>query len=180
MAARERVGRVAAASLGLALLLGVVGKLLEHAAGWAFVGGLLVAFGEAALVGGLADWFAVRALFAHPFGIPFPHTAIIPRNRRRLTREIRNLVVNEWLPHDVLARKVEAFDFVGQAILPAVPTMRPHLRDLLRTSLRELLTRVEPAEAARWVAGGVGEGVKAQQVAPWIGELVRRAREQNW
>src|SRR3954469_12948580 len=123
MASRERVGRVAVASLGLALALVVAGKLVELVGGWAFVGGLVAAFGEAALVGGLADWFAVRALFAHPFGIPFPHSAIIPRNRRRLTREIRNLVVNEWLPRDVLARKVEAFDFVSQAILPAVPTM---------------------------------------------------------
>src|SRR3954447_25690741 len=151
MAARERVGRVAAASLGLALLLGVVGKLLEHAAGWAFVGGLLVAFGEAALVGGFADWFAVRALFAHPFGIPFPHTAIIPRNRKRLTAEIRKLVVNEWLPRQALLQKVEAFDFAGQAILPAVPTMRPHLRDLLRNSVREMLGKVEPRKLAEWV-----------------------------
>src|SRR4051812_11870563 len=125
MAARERIGRVAVASLGLALLLALGGKLAEYVGGWPFVGGLIAAFGEAALVGGLADWFAVRALFAHPFGVPFPHTAIIPRNRKRLTAEIRKLVVNEWLPHDVLARKVTEFDFVTQAILPAVPTMRP-------------------------------------------------------
>jgi uncharacterized membrane-anchored protein YjiN (DUF445 family) len=180
MAARERIGRVAVASLGLALLLVAAGKLLEHAAGWAFVGGLLTAFGEAALVGGLADWFAVRALFAHPFGIPFPHTAIIPRNRRRLTAEIRNLVVNEWLPRDILARKVEAFDFVGQALLPALPTMRPHLRDLLRAALHELLTRVEPRQAAEWVAGGVREGIQGRQVAPWLAELVRQARAKDW
>jgi len=180
MAARERIGRVAVASLALALALVVAGKLLQHAAGWDFVGGLVATFGEAALVGGLADWFAVRALFAHPFGIPFPHTAIIPRNRRRLTREIRNLVVNEWLPRDVLVRKVAEFDFVGEAILPAIPTMRPHLRDLLRTALSELLTRFEPRQVAEWVAGGVGDGVRVRQVAPWVAELVRRAREGNW
>src|SRR5215204_5729903 len=98
MAQRERIGQIAAASLVLALLVAAAGKTLEYAGGQVFVGGLIAAFGEAALVGGLADWFAVRALFAHPFGIPFPHTALIPRNRRRLTAEIRNLVVNEWLP----------------------------------------------------------------------------------
>lgn len=178
MAARERVGRVAVASLGVALALVVVGKLVEHLAGWPFVGGLVAAFGEAALVGGLADWFAVRALFAHPFGIPFPHTAIIPRNRRRLTAEVRNLVVNEWLPRDVLVKKTEAFDFVGGAILPALPTLRPHLRDLLRAALRELLTKVEPGRVAGWVTGGVG--VNAGEVAPWLAELLRRAREQDW
>lgn len=176
MAARERIGRIAVASLGLALLLIVGGKLIEYLFEWGFVGGLVAAFGEAALIGGLADWFAVRALFAHPFGIPFPHTAIIPRNRRRLTHEIRNLVVNEWLPRDVLARKVEAFDFVGQAILPAVGTVRPHLRDLLRTALRELLSRVEPRQIADWV---VGDG-QVRQMGPWMAEVVRRARERNW
>ena len=42
------------------------------------------AFAEAAMVGGLADWFAVTALFRHPLGLPIPHTAIIPRNKDRI------------------------------------------------------------------------------------------------
>jgi uncharacterized membrane-anchored protein YjiN (DUF445 family) len=48
--------------------------------GWGFV----KAFAEAAMVGGLADWFAVTALFRHPLGLPIPHTAIIPRNKDRI------------------------------------------------------------------------------------------------
>ena len=107
MAGPERVGRVAVASLLLALALVVAGKALERPDLLPFWGGLLAAFGEAALVGGLADWFAVRALFAHPFGIPFPHTALIPRNRRRLIGEIRNLVLQQWLPRSVLIDKVK-------------------------------------------------------------------------
>jgi uncharacterized membrane-anchored protein YjiN (DUF445 family) len=180
MAPRERIGRIAVASLGLALALVFAGKAIEFTHVAPFLGGLVAAFGEAALVGGLADWFAVRALFAHPFGIPFPHTAIIPRNRKRLTAEIRKLVVNEWLPREVLVQKVEAFDFVGQAILPAVPTMRPHLRDLLRNAVREMLGKVEPRKLAEWVAGGVSDGVGPTDVAPWVAELVRHAREKNW
>ena len=46
--------------------------------------GFVQAFAEAAMVGGLADWFAVTALFRHPFGIPIPHTAIIPKNKDRI------------------------------------------------------------------------------------------------
>jgi hypothetical protein len=46
--------------------------------------GFLRAFAEAAMVGGLADWFAVTALFRHPLGLPIPHTAIIPENKDRL------------------------------------------------------------------------------------------------
>ena len=46
--------------------------------------GFVQAFAEAAMVGGLADWFAVTALFRHPLGLPIPHTAIIPRNKDRI------------------------------------------------------------------------------------------------
>ncbi len=46
--------------------------------------GFVAAFAEAAMVGGLADWFAVTALFRHPLGIPIPHTAIVPRNKDRI------------------------------------------------------------------------------------------------
>ena len=46
--------------------------------------GYLNAFAEAAMVGGLADWFAVTALFRHPLGLPIPHTAIIPQNKDRI------------------------------------------------------------------------------------------------
>src|SRR5262245_52116007 len=98
MSAWKRVDRWAKASLLAGLALAVAGLLLRNGGAWPFVGGLLLAFGEAALVGGLAYWFAVRALFAHPFGIPFPHSALIPRNRRRIVAEIRSLVEHEWLP----------------------------------------------------------------------------------
>ncbi|WP_368855491.1 DUF445 family protein, partial [Klebsiella pneumoniae] len=46
--------------------------------------GYVRAFAEAAMVGGLADWFAVTALFRHPLHLPIPHTAIIPRNKDRI------------------------------------------------------------------------------------------------
>jgi uncharacterized membrane-anchored protein YjiN (DUF445 family) len=180
MESRERIGRIALASLGLALGLVVVGKACELGGVAPFLGGLIAAFGEAALVGGLADWFAVRALFAHPFGIPFPHTAIIPNNRKRLTAEIRKLVVNEWLPRDVLVQKIEDFDFVGRAIVPAIPTMRPHLRELLRNALREMLQQAQPRAVAEWIGGKLGDRVQATDLAPWVAELVRQARENDW
>src|SRR5262245_46613360 len=97
MATERSVGLWAKLSLVVALGLAILGFWLKGELA-PFFGGLLLAFGEAALVGGLADWFAVRALFTHPFGIPFPHSALIPRNRRRIEAELRNLVENEWLP----------------------------------------------------------------------------------
>src|SRR5271165_4898104 len=95
-------------ALVAALALAVFGKVLVQTGIAPFWGGLFLAFGEAALVGGLADWFAVRALFVHPFGIPFPHTALIPRNRQRIVQEIRQLVQNEWLPPSLLQSKIAA------------------------------------------------------------------------
>jgi uncharacterized membrane-anchored protein YjiN (DUF445 family) len=65
---------------GMAALFIAATHLEESHAAWGFVR----AFAEAAMVGGIADWFAVTALFRHPLGIPIPHTAIIPRNKDRI------------------------------------------------------------------------------------------------
>ncbi|MBW0006701.1 MAG: DUF445 family protein, partial [Sphingomonas sp.] len=54
--------------------------------------GYVKAFAEAAMVGGLADWFAVTALFRHPLGLPIPHTAIIPRNKDRIGEALANFL----------------------------------------------------------------------------------------
>lgn len=76
--------------------------------------GYLRAFAEAAMVGGFADWFAVAALFRHPFGIPIPHTAIIPRNKNRIGQSLGGFVANNFLSPDVLMPKVKAQDLAGR------------------------------------------------------------------
>ena len=60
------------------------------------------AFAEAALVGALADWFAVTALFRHPLGVPIPHTAIIPRNKSRIGRSLGLFVQRNFLTEKAL------------------------------------------------------------------------------
>ncbi|MEK4912102.1 DUF445 domain-containing protein [Bacillus sp. FSL E2-8887] len=62
---------------------------------------------EAGLVGGLADWFAVTALFRHPLGIPIPHTALLPKNRKRVTKGLVSTLENEWLTKDSITSKVK-------------------------------------------------------------------------
>ncbi len=82
----------------LSLLLGVLALFI-----WATIKGgqepfpWLQAFSAAAMVGGLADWFAVAAIFRHPLGLPFPHTAILPRNRERLARRLSEFVRDHFL-----------------------------------------------------------------------------------
>src|SRR5215213_8131990 len=69
--------------------------------------GLVRATAEAAMVGGIADWFAVTALFRHPLGIPIPHTAIIPARKDRIGRSLGNFVQNNFLARDIIAARLE-------------------------------------------------------------------------
>ena len=73
--------------------------------------GYLRAFTEAAMVGALADWFAVTALFRHPLGIPIPHTAIIPKGKDQLGDALARFVRQNFLTPEVLRPRIEQVDF---------------------------------------------------------------------
>jgi uncharacterized membrane-anchored protein YjiN (DUF445 family) len=177
-AQHQRVGSWAVGMLLFALVLVTAGSILEHARVSPFWGGLIRAFGEAALIGGLADWFAVRALFAHPLGIRiFPHTALIPRNRARITREISNLVQNEWLTKEMMLNRLDAFDFVGDGLLSLVGALKPKLRPVLRTVAREVLTEVPTQELAGFLTEAATHSLDARRVAPLASEVIHRVRE---
>lgn len=104
----RRMQRAATGLLGLVALVYVVARLYE-AAHPAI--GYLRAFCEAALVGGLADWFAVTALFRHPLRIPLPHTAIVPRNKDRIGRTLGEFVQRHFLSDDVVVARLADIDF---------------------------------------------------------------------
>ncbi|WP_238139434.1 DUF445 domain-containing protein [Roseateles aquatilis] len=92
------------------LLLSLAGLALSLAMGargpWAW----LKAFCEAAAIGGLADWFAVVALFRHPLGIPIPHTALIPQGKRRIADSLAGFVRDNFLHPDVLLLKLQVLN----------------------------------------------------------------------
>lgn len=71
---------------------------------------------EAGLVGGLADWFAVTALFRHPLGVKIPHTALLPNNRDRMTKAIVKVIKNDWLSKESIQEKVKAIRFSEKMI----------------------------------------------------------------
>jgi uncharacterized membrane-anchored protein YjiN (DUF445 family) len=73
------------------------------------------AFAEAAMVGGLADWFAVTALFRHPLGLPIPHTAIIPRNKDRIGEALASFLKENFLIPSVVARRMQKLDVAAAA-----------------------------------------------------------------
>lgn len=71
---------------------------------------------EAGLVGGLADWFAVTALFRHPLGLRIPHTALLPNNRQRVTNALVSMLKNDWLSKESIQDKVKQISFTNMLI----------------------------------------------------------------
>lgn len=103
----------------IALGLSVVGLTAAYPFQSSFWGGLLTSGCSAALVGGLADWFAVNALFRRPLGVPAGkvfRTEIIPRNRERIFQALSSMVENELLSQETLKNKLETYDFSAPAI----------------------------------------------------------------
>lgn len=99
--------RIAFGLLCAAALLYAVATMLEarHPA-WGYV----AAFAEAAMVGAIADWFAVVALFRHPLGLPIPHTAIIPANKDRIGAKLAGFICNNFLSTQQVLAKLQEFD----------------------------------------------------------------------
>jgi uncharacterized membrane-anchored protein YjiN (DUF445 family) len=71
---------------------------------WGFVN----AGAEASMVGAIADWFAVTALFKHPLGLPIPHTALIPRRKDELGRGLEEFVGDNFLQEDIIRDRIAA------------------------------------------------------------------------
>ena len=100
----DRMKRRATGLLVGATVIFVVSLLLERQFPWL---GFVRATAEAAMVGGLADWFAITALFRHPLGIPIPHTAIIPSRKDRIGRSLGGFVQNNFLSREVIAARLQ-------------------------------------------------------------------------
>ena len=105
---RVRLEQMKRRATGLLILMSaifVVARLLEPAHPWV---AYVRATAEAAMVGGVADWFAITALFRHPLGLRIPHTAIIPQRKDRIGRSLGNFVQNNFLSHEILGAKLRA------------------------------------------------------------------------
>ncbi|KIL39995.1 hypothetical protein SD70_16590 [Gordoniibacillus kamchatkensis] len=152
----KRTKHIASVSLGV-MAAGFAGSFaLPAGAAW---GAVLQSGFEAGLVGGLADWFAVTALFRHPLGIPIPHTALLPRNRERVTNALVNAVENELLSKQSIADKL------GGVRLTAA------LLDTLERS-------VPQGQLAAWCAAGLQQAVRhapLDLLVPFAAEQAKEA-----
>ena len=104
---------IATGLLGVMAVVFVIASRLQPAHHWL---AWVQAFSEAALIGGLADWFAVVALFRHPGGIPLPHTAIVPNNKDRIGTQLGIFVEQNFLTPTLIASKLRELDLAGHVL----------------------------------------------------------------
>ncbi|HWU39048.1 MAG TPA: DUF445 domain-containing protein, partial [Candidatus Acidoferrum sp.] len=133
--------------------------------------GFVASFAEAAMVGALADWFAVVALFRHPMGIPFWHTAVLPRNKDRIGAGLANFVVEHFLTADVLATRLTTMDLAGTAgrwLANNAEAVSEKITDLFP----RFLNAVDDADIQRLIHGQLLARLKSIEVAPLAGEIL--------
>jgi len=107
---RKRLARMKALATGLLLLAVAVYALTVALEPGPPLLGYVRAFAEAAIIGGLADWFAVTALFRHPLGIPIPHTAILPARKDRIADTLGGFIERNFLDPKVMAERLKTRD----------------------------------------------------------------------
>lgn len=139
--------------------------------------GFVRAFAEAAMVGGLADWFAVTALFRHPLGLPIPHTAIVPRNKDRIGDTLANFLRTNFLVPRVVARRMIRLDVAGAAgrWLAQPPQEGGRIRRGASRLFAEMLTAFDPQRLGGMVKAGIGARLRATEVSPILGQLLKAA-----
>ena len=163
--ARRSLARHRAVATGLLVLMAAL-TLGSYALPEGWGQELLQAAAKAGFVGGIADWFAVTALFRHPLGLPIPHTAIIPRQKERLGRALGRFVAGHVFTQAELGRILARIDIAGivERVLADPATTRP-AAETLAAQLPRLLASIEDGRA-RSVAqrivprilGGAGAG----------------------
>jgi uncharacterized membrane-anchored protein YjiN (DUF445 family) len=133
----------------------------------------LRATAEAAMVGGLADWFAVSALFRHPLGIPIPHTAIIAARKDQIGRSLGNFVQRHFLSRDVLSQKLATLHVAQH--LAAWLTQPENSRTVARHAAAGLATGVHALrdeDVQELIDGVLRRKIRTTRVAPLLGQLL--------
>jgi uncharacterized membrane-anchored protein YjiN (DUF445 family) len=140
--------------------------------------GFVKAFAEAAMVGGLADWFAVTALFRHPLGLPIPHTAIIPRNKDRIGDTLATFLRDNFLTPAVVARRMRGLDVAGAAGRFLASEDRGgsgRLRDGASRLLADILESLDDDRLGGMAKTAVAERLRRMDVSPLLGQTLTAA-----
>lgn len=158
---RRGLRRMRLVATSLLVLAAVIYLLtLQHDTGWV---GFVNAAAEAAMVGAIADWFAVTALFRHPLGLPVPHTALVPRRKSELGRSLQEFVTEHFLTEQVARARL------------AEIRVSSRLGDWLASPKHRLRVMREAARAVRAIVRRIPD----DQVKAFAGDVLlpRLARE---
>lgn len=156
--------------LFMALLFIAVRQIESAHPTWGFVR----AFAEAAMVGGLADWFAVTALFRHPLGLPIPHTAIVPENKDRIADSMAAFLQANFLTAPVVARRLQSLN-AASAIGKFLGDPRgkdSRLRDGATSLLADVLASLDQEKLGGLAKSALRQQIDKLELAPLLGQLL--------
>ena len=136
----------------------------------------LQAFSEAAMVGAMADWFAVVALFRHPFGLPIPHTAILQTRKAHIARTLGAFVSGRFLTREVLLERLRGVDIV-ETVLEWCRREADTLSAQMCRFVPSLLDSVNSAEVTEFIHEKLKRQVEALPLAPFAGRLLKLLTE---
>jgi uncharacterized membrane-anchored protein YjiN (DUF445 family) len=174
-------------------VLFVVSSLLLRSHPWL---GVVAAFAEAGMIGALADWFAVTALFRRPLGLPIPHTAIVPSRKNEIGQALARFIRDHFLVKEAVMPRLSRTDLAGRLGAWLARSDHAHLvsRDLgyaldwllgavdsaeLRQSLRDSLHRaLEQASVSAGLGVALEVFTSGNHAQPLIDQLVNVGREQ--
>ena len=162
--------RRATGLLALSAAVFVAARVFESRYPWL---GYVRATAEASVVGGLADWFAVTAIFRHPLGIPIPHTAIIGRQKDRIGRIIGNFVQQHFLAREALVTKLGEMQIVERvARWISEPANGQRVAAQLAGGLARALEALPDEKIRELIQQGAMDRIRATRVAPILGKTL--------
>ena len=143
--------------------------------------GYVKAFAEAAMVGGLADWFAVTALFRHPLGIPIPHTAIIPRNKDRIGETLARFLQENFLIPSVVARRMQDMDVAAAAgrFLQTPPGQGTRIRAGASRLIADIFESLDDERLGGMFKNAIAGRLRKTEVSPLLGHALASAINQD-
>jgi uncharacterized membrane-anchored protein YjiN (DUF445 family) len=165
------------AATGLLVLMAVLfftSRAFEESYPWL---AWVKAFAEAAMVGGLADWFAVTALFRHPLGLPIPHTAIIPRNKDRIGEALASFIKENFLVPSVVARRMRHIDVAAAAgrFLRTPADEGNRIRHGASRLIADIFEGLDDERLGGIVKGAVAARLQKMEVSPLLGHALASA-----
>ena len=138
--------------------------------------GFVQATAEAAMVGAVADWFAVTALFRHPMGIKIPHTAIIPSKKNSFGERLGGFVQQNFLTGDIIVAKLASIELTRRSAEWLTDTENSRtVANLIRSGFHGMFQVVKDEDVRKMIEHGLLKRVRETQAAPIIGSLVDAA-----